>query len=197
MNRRVLGPLVVAVVAAVAAVLVLWWTFADPSAGPGSDSAPAPQRSTSPSAVVRTTERLTSRQGGFSVGVPQGLRGRVEDGTVYLSSRNRKLVVLVSRTEPGALAKVNRSLVRAMRANYRKLKVRGSRPERLAGRKGLSTYGSALTRRGVAFRFVQTTVRARPANVTVATFTAQDTDPSWVLPRANAALRSLKVRGRR
>lgn len=193
MNRRVLGPLVVAVVAVVAAVLVLWWTF---TGDDGEDSGTTRADASSSSAGLPTS-RLVSRAGGFSLGVPKGLRGREERGTAYLASTDRTLVILVARSEPGDLASVNRRLVQQMRSNYRTLKVQGSRPEQVDGRKGLSTYGSAVTRKGVRFRFVQTTVAARPRNLTVATFAEQSTDPDWVLPRVNAVLSSLKVRGSR
>lgn len=184
MNRRVLGPLVVAVVAVLAAALVFWWTVSRPD-------------QTASTARTRTTalpiERVVSRAGAFSVGVPKGLRGHLEHGAAYLSSRDRTVVVLVSRSEPGALRAVNRRLVQQMREGYRTVRVQGSRPERLHGRAGLSTYGSAVNRRGVRFRFVQTTLRARPRNLTVATFTARGTDPRWVLPRVNAVLDSVRV----
>lgn len=189
MNGRVLGPLVVAVVAVVGAVLVLWWTVAGP------DEADSSARGTRPTTL--RTERLVSRAGAFSVRVPTGLRGHLDRGTAYLRSKDRTVVVVVSRSEAGAPRAVNGRLVQRMRQGYRSVHVEGSRPERVHGRSGLSTYGAAVTRRGVRLRFVQTTLRARPRNLTVATYAAQGTDPHWVLPRVDAVLGSVRPLPRR
>jgi hypothetical protein len=96
-NRRVLAPLLAGVVAFALAGLVAWWTW-----GHGTDDGTAAAAPPS-GAATPALHRIRSRAGDFSLGVPAGLNSRVEKGTAYLSSADKTLVLLVSRSEPGGL----------------------------------------------------------------------------------------------
>ncbi|HET8604576.1 MAG TPA: hypothetical protein VFM09_11645 [Marmoricola sp.] len=185
-DRRVLVPLLTGAVAVVLGAVLVVWAFRAPSTGE--------PRTTGQQATVTLSARpLVDRAGGFRTRVPQGLHGRLDGHTAVIASRDRSVLVLIAPSRSGRLARTNAAIVRAMHDGYRHVRVLGQRRERVDGRPGLSTFGTAVNHAGVHLRWVQLTVRARPRNLTVATYTRSDTDPHWVVPRVNVVVNGLRL----
>lgn len=183
MTRRALVPLVVGVLAVLVGGWLVWraWFHDEPRRPPAR-----------PSSTLRT-EALVDKAGGFQIRVPQGLHGRLDGQSALVASKDRSLLMVVAPSGNGPVRAANQAVVASMRASYDRLKVLGHRPERVHGRRGLSSFGTATNHAGVRVRWVQLTVHAKPRTFTIATYARHDTDPRWVLPRVNAVVNSFRV----
>ncbi len=137
-------------------------------------------------AAATPTHQMVSRQGGFRIGVPQGMSVTRKQGTVTLTSRGRDLAVTVGRAGPGTLRRTAHRFVRSLRHGYHRVRVLGRQRQHVDGRKALATYGHAVNGHHVKVRFVTVTVQARPRNYAITAFAGYRSDPSTVLPRVDA-----------
>lgn len=181
MTRRVAVPGAVGVVALLAACYFGYLTLRGGA---------APQ----PRADVTQTHRVTSRQGGFSIGVPTGMQVTRRHGTLTLADHRHDLVVTVGRAGGGRLPRAAARFVRSLRREYSHVRVLGQQPQRLGGRQALATYGRAVNAHHARLRFVTVTVRARPSDYALTAFTAYGSDPAAVLPRVDAIASTFSVR---
>ena len=182
MTRRVAVPGVVGVLALLAAGYFGYLTLRGGAAAPQAR------------ADVTQTHRVTSRQGGFSIGVPAGMHVTERRGTLTLADRKHDLVVTVGRAGPGALRRAAARFVRMLGRAYSHVRVLGHQPQRIAGRNALATYGRAVNTHRARLRFVTVTVRARPRDFAITAFTAFGSDPARVLPRVDAIASTFRVR---
>lgn len=171
----VLGVLAV-LVAGVLAVVELWPRSDDVS------SAAAPRSHT-----------FVSTAGGFSVRVPQGTQVRRDGPTARFSTPDRSVVMSVGPAGPGPVAAASRRLVTRVRQTYAQVEVLGRRPNRVDGRRALTTFGRARSA-GVQLRFAVVVVAAKPHTYALTTFTSADSEPRTVVPVVNAVTRSFHVR---
>jgi hypothetical protein len=144
-------------------------------------------------ADVTPTHRVASPRGGFSIGVPAGMRVTRRHGTLTLADHRHDLVVTVGRAGAGPLSRATARFVRSLRREYSHLRVLGHQPQRIAGRRALATYGRAINAHHARLRFVTVAVRARPRDYAITAFTAYDSDPSTVLPRVDAIASTFSV----
>ncbi|HET6627078.1 MAG TPA: hypothetical protein VFG63_11885 [Nocardioidaceae bacterium] len=159
------------------------------------DAGPSPSAAEPAQAAAKIhTDRFVSRAGGFSVQVPEGLRVTRQAQAVKLVSADKDLVVVVGPGEKGKLGPASDRFLDTMRERYQHLTLLGTKPERVDGRRALTSYGRATNANDVQIRFVVVVVRAQPRNYTIAAYTAFGSDPATVLPRVNAVLNGFRVR---
>ncbi len=184
-------PLVVGVLAVLAGGCLVWlaWFHHDFHRASNARSGAAAAR---PSPRIATAP-LVDRAGGFRIAVPHGLHGRLDGQAALVASKDRSLLLVVSPSGPGPVRVANAAVVTSMHDSYPRLKVIGHRAERVHGRRGIASFGTATNHAGVRVRWVQLTVEARPRTFTIATYTRHDTDPQWVLPRVNAVVNGFRV----
>lgn len=185
-------PALVGVVALLLAAVFAYVTFRDSvPAEAGSESDAAAE------AVDVSTERFVSRQGGFSVRVPPDMKASREGSSARFVSADNDLVTVVGRGEQGPLKQASRRFLKTLQGQYQRFRLLGTKPERVDGRRALTSYGQATNSADVRIRFVSVVVRAAPRNYTIAAFTAFDSDPAVVLPRVNAIVNGFHVLPRR
>lgn len=145
--------------------------------------------------VVPTT-RLVDKAGGFTVRVPTAMAATRHGRTVRLATGDRQVVVTVGPVGGGTLGTASHTLMTHVRSSYPRVRVLGTRRDRVDQRKALTTYGTARTageKGATSLRFVVLVVAARPRNYAVTAFTARDSDPKRVVPLVNAVAGSLHV----
>jgi hypothetical protein len=187
----ILLPTLVGVVALLLAAVFAYVTFRDAvPAEAGSESDAAAE-------AVVSTERFVSREGGFSVQVPEDMKASREGSSARFVSADNDLVTVVGRGEQGPLKQASRRFLKTLEGQYQRFRLLGTKPERVDGRRALTSYGRATNSADVRIRFVAVVVRAAPRNYTIAAFTAFDSDPAVVLPRVNAIVNGFHVLPRR
>lgn len=180
MNIRMVVPVQVGVVALLAGGFFFYLTLR----GTPDEPAATPQ--------VEST-RLVSREGGFSIGVPEGLTASRHGKTVRLTSKDKSLVVTAGPVGTGSLTQNSDQFVKSLEAGYSGVRVLGREPQRVNGRSALATFGQAINAKKVKIRFVSVVVSARPRDYSINTFTALDTDPDVILPKANAVVDTFEI----
>jgi len=178
-SRRVAVPAAVGLVALLAAAYFGYLTVR----GRLTDAAPE--------AVAVRTRTVTGP--GFRIGVPASMTVTRRHGTLTLADRAHSLVVTVGRTTEGPLRHAARDFVGSLRDGYRRVRVLGQQPQRVAGRPALATYGHAVNAHGARIRFVTVAVRARPRVYAITAFAAYGSDPTRVLPRVNAIASTFRL----
>lgn len=184
-GRGAVVPAVVGVLALLLAAVFAYITFRGPVSSSEAEPAAAP---------AVDTNRLVSRKGGFSVKVPDDMTVTRKGRTAQFVSDDKNLVVVVGPGEAGPLKQSSERFLNTLRKRYDRFTVLGTKPERVDGRRALTSYGQATNTKKVKIRFVSVAVRARPRNYTIAAYTAFDSDPGTVLPRVNAVVNGFKVR---
>jgi hypothetical protein len=178
LSWNVAGPAVAGVIALVVAVYLGWLTFRHDG----------PDRP-----VTVATHRLVNHKGGYSLKVPQGMKAVRSGAATRILDKDRTVTVTVTPTRRGRPADNNKAVLRAMAATYRTVHLTTSQRQRIDHRPAVASYGQAVTRKGVALRFVLITVKGHRHNFAISTFTAADSDPRTVLPRVRAIANGFHV----
>lgn len=178
-GRRVLAPAVVGAVTLVVAGYLGWLTFQH------DDPEPQP--------VEVATTALVNHRGGYSVLVPEGMRATRNGAVTTIRDRGRTVTMTITPTGPGTPADNNKAVLRAMLATYRTVSLTTSERQRIDHRAAVASYGQAVTKKGVALRFVLISVKGVQRNVAISTFTAAGSDPRTVLPRVRAVANGLHL----
>jgi hypothetical protein len=175
---HVVGPAVIGAVALVVAGYLAWLTFQH-------DDPAAP--------VDVATRSVVNHRGGYSVKVPDGMKATRTGAATRILDKGRTVTVTIAPTAAGRPADNNKSVLRAMLSTYRTVRLTTSERQRIDGRAAVASYGGAVTRKGVALRFVLITVKGGQHNFAISTFTAADSDPKAVLPRVRAIANGFHV----
>ena len=177
----VVVPATVGVLALVLAGYLTWLSFqhGDPPVRP----------------VKVSTSTVVNHLGGYSLEVPKGMHASRKGATTQVRDKPRSITVTITPTVRGKPADNNRSVLRAMLPAYRTVQLTTSERQRIDHRAAVASYGRAVTKKGVALRFVLITVKGLHRNFAISTFTAADSDPDQVLPRVRAIANGFRVLG--
>lgn len=178
---NIAGPAIIGVVALVVAGYLAWLTFQH-------DDSPAEQ----PAAKV-ATDTLVNHKGGYSVKVPRGMKASRMGAATRIIDKGRTVTVTITPTAKGTPADRNKAVLRAMVSTYRSVNLTTSQRQQVDGRAALASYGRALSKKGVALRFVLISVKGKARNFSISTFAAADSDPNKVLPRVRAITNGFHV----
>lgn len=187
MNLRTVVPIQIAV-----AALLVGSYFAYVAVRGTDESRPVATASAS-TPPTPEAHRLVSVEGGFAIGVPDGMKATKAGKTVSLRTQDKALVVVVGPIGTGSLATGSAAFVRSLGASYTDVRVRDTQERRIDGRNALSTAGDAVNAGNVPIRFVNLIVKANPRNLAITAFTAADADPAVVLPISNAIVSRFEV----
>ncbi len=179
---NVAAPAIVGALALVIAGYLAWLTFQhDPAAQPAK-AAPAV-----------TTHTLVNRSGGYSVQVPAGMQATRSGTSTHIRDKGRTLAVTITPTPRGTPASNNTSVLRTMVSTYRSVRLTANEQRRIDGRAALASYGQAVTKKGVALRFLLITITGKSQNFAISTFAAANSDPQKVLPIIRAIANGFHV----
>jgi hypothetical protein len=178
LTSHVAGPAIIGVVALVVAGYLGWLTF---------------QHDDTEQPVRVATERFVNNKGGYSLTVPKGMSATRQGAATRVLDTARTLTVTITPTRKGTPAENNKAVLRAMVSTYRTVSLTTSERQRIDRRAAVASYGRAVTKKGVALRFVLITIKGVQRNFAISTFTAADSDPEKVLPRVRALANGFHV----
>ncbi len=177
MAARVSGPAIVGAVALLVAGWLLWLTLQKDDDRP----------------VELDTSLLVNKTGGYSIRVPEGMKAKRTGKVTRVEDTAHTVLVTISPTKGGSPAGTNTAVLAKIGSTYRTVDLVRVQKQKVDGRRAVTSFGRATTKKGVRLRFVLITVKGRERNFTLSTFAAADSDPGTVLPRVRAVANGFHV----
>jgi hypothetical protein len=187
---RLILPFEIAVVALLGALYFGIDMVRGPESEARSDAARTPTEEVLPEV---TTTPLVNKRGGFAVGVPENVEATKVGPAVAMATADQALNFVIAPVEPGTMSASRSGFMRGMKQSYTDVRVTKTETKTIDGREARVTYGRALNAEKVDVRFINLVVKDTPRNFAINTFTAADTDPTFVLPRVHAVFNSFQV----